>query len=223
MALVGYWPLNESSGSKAYDHSGRGNHGAVNDGGDSTVLGAPGILEQNAYSFDGSNDYVDLGVSSSLTTDLEQGFTFSVWINTGSTSDQRILDNDYSQNSFYFMLLEGKLTLAINDSSWQQVQSSSNPADGSWHHVVGRFNGSEIEIYIDGMIEGGKSGVSASFFQNSVHIGVKGQDLPDSYTQAFNGKMSELRVYDRPLTGREIQYLYSVGKRGLQTTSKKSS
>lgn len=220
MTLIGYWPLNEESGDTAYDHSGNENHGRLNGG---VVQGATGILDRNSYSFDGTDDYINLGNSSNITTDLESGFTFNAWIKTDSKQDQRIIDNDYSENSFYFMILDGSLTLALNGSSWQDVQSSRNPADGKWHNVIGVFNGSQIKLYIDGIQDGEVSGISANFYQNNIHIGIKGQDLPGTYTQPFHGNISEVRIYDRPLTKSEVQYLYNVGKRGLQTTSKKSS
>ena len=220
MTLVGYWPLNEESGDTAYDHSGNSNSGSLNGG---VTQGTTGLLGENAYSFDGTDDNINLGSSNKLTEGLETGFTFSSWIKTDSSQNQRIIDNDYSENSFYFMLLDGALVLALNGSNWQDVQSTMNPADGNWHHVIGRFDGSKIELYIDGEKDGELSDVSANFYQNNIHIGVKGQDLPNTYTQPFNGKISEVRIYDRPLTRREIQYLYTVGKRGLQTTSKITS
>jgi len=42
-------------------------------------------------------------------------------------------------------------------------------------------------------------------------------------TYYFSGKIAQARIYNRPLTHSEVQYLYSVGQRGYHTTSKKSS
>ena len=50
--LVGWWPLNEYSGSTAYDLSGNDNHGSLNSGVTQGVAGKGGLT---SYSFDGSD------------------------------------------------------------------------------------------------------------------------------------------------------------------------
>lgn len=59
--LVGYWPLNETSGSIAHDVSGNGNHGTIY----GALLGQPGMGDGNtSFYFDGINDTVDIFSSS---------------------------------------------------------------------------------------------------------------------------------------------------------------
>jgi hypothetical protein len=57
-SLVGRWKLDETSGTTAVDGSGRGNDGTLVN---SPVSIAPGFRGGRALSFDGVNDYVEIG------------------------------------------------------------------------------------------------------------------------------------------------------------------
>lgn len=224
MTLLAYWPLNESSGSTAHDHSGNENHGTINDGGDSTVPGATGILGGEAYSFDGSNDYVDIGYSGSPYSD----WTVSLWVN----------HNDWSTSE-----RQGSLAVGENRSSkplnWDRDGSnqfshyrgeaagqvmSVNSVSGGWHHVIvtqRRIDSSTVDLkmYWDGeKVDETTGDYEDMDLSKYIYIGWN-----SSSGTEWKGKVSEVRIYDRPLTKSEIQYLYSVGERGLQTTSKKTS
>jgi prepilin-type N-terminal cleavage/methylation domain-containing protein len=66
--LVGYWPMNEGTGSSTLDQSGNGNNGTWS----GTPIGSNGtyytggIVGNYAGDFNGSNDYVNLGSSATL-------------------------------------------------------------------------------------------------------------------------------------------------------------
>jgi hypothetical protein len=222
MVLVGYWPLNESSGSTAYDHSGNENHGAINDGGDSTVPGATGILGQNAYSFDGSNDYVDTGNKFDQFSEI----SVSVWVlhdSLGTLDDIRSFVANHDDNTGIFMQTDGSggIRIGVGDgSNWNYVDSGEKGSN-TWYHCVLAYDGSEVKAYIDGVKYGSTStGYSTSSVSN-VRIGRGGPW--GSGSQYWPGKISEVRIYNHALTPQEVQYLYQVGKRGRQVTSSRSS
>jgi hypothetical protein len=79
--LVGYWPFNGN----ANDESGNGNNGTVNG---ATLTTDRFGNANSAYSFDGLNDYIDCGNSTSVSTPTN--FTFSVWINPLFSRSQRL-------------------------------------------------------------------------------------------------------------------------------------
>ena len=83
--LVGWWPLNEDSGNTAYDLSGNGNHGSLNGGITQGVVGKGGLT---SYSFDGNDDYVDVGDSA---FNLSEAISLSVWIKPDSLGQQAII------------------------------------------------------------------------------------------------------------------------------------
>jgi len=88
--VVGLWHFDESEGTTASDSSGNGIHGTLTNMSppDCWVSGMFG----NALSFDGVNDYVDCGSSSSL--DFTTNVTIEAWVYPESTDLlQMIVDN----------------------------------------------------------------------------------------------------------------------------------
>ena len=71
--LVGWWKFDETDGNIAYDSSGNGNNGNLTNG----PIWVTGKIS-GALSFDGSDDFVDLGNSSNLA--LTQNKSLSIWL-----------------------------------------------------------------------------------------------------------------------------------------------
>ena len=212
MPLVGYWPLNENSG-KAYDHSGRGNHGTVN----GATQAVSGPVNATAYSFDGSNDFVKIseGVISG------SAMTISAWINIdgpGDASWNRIIDVQDGSNAnahgFVWGEDDNRHGFFTPDG---QAYIQNDIETGQWIHLTGIIDSSNAKFYKNAELKA-STAVSTNFTDLKLCIG-KRYDKNDQ----TNGRISEVRIYNRPLTQSEIQYLYSAGQRGLYTTSKKSS
>lgn len=222
MVLVGYWPLNESSGSTALDYSGQGNDGTVNNGGDSTVVGGGQFLGQNTYSFDGSNDEVVLGDLNSMDVGAGGVLSMSGWIKTSSSPAFIIQKYDSNWVGYNFGLdSSGNGRLWSNDGSNTYSVTGSSLADGLWHHLVGVFNGSNLILYIDGVKKASAS-QSSNSYANAASSKIMHDDGGDNSTY-HSGNVAEVRIYNHALTPSEIQYLYSAGKRGQLTTRKKRS
>jgi hypothetical protein len=239
--LVAQWNFNENSGTTANNDAEGSSCGGTPSNCDGTLTNFSNTSSQDAdpgsgwtaengrwpksnpeaLMFDGTDDYVNVGNDSSITTDLESGFTFEVWAKTSNTSDhQRIIDNDYAANSFQFSIDDAQnVRLSIFDgSTWNNtIGNGSNLADGNWHHLVGTYDGSDAKVYADGKLQVTSVGIGASFTANNVHIGVKGQDLPGTYTQPFNGIIDSVRIYSRALSQDEILSNYNAGNIEIQT------
>jgi len=223
MTLVGYWPLNENSGDIAYDHSGNENHGTINDGGDSTVPGANGPLGESAYDFDGNNDESRIypGV-------LVENFSISHWVKSTDLDMQCALNFRRSTSTTNTMVgyrRSGKFSFRDDDDTDATTDLAVSIPDnkltnGDWHHVVALRSDSNVYVLIDGELYDSDNANINDYYFGDVSLGF---DQWNGGRYYFNGKISEVRIYDRPLTKSEVQYLYNVGKRGLQTTSKKSS
>ena len=80
---VAHYKLDETSGSTAIDSSGNGNDGTIN-GATVNQIGYNGSV--GAYSFDGTDDYVDIGHISSLNFSRTDNFTISCWVNVNGIS-----------------------------------------------------------------------------------------------------------------------------------------
>ena len=231
MTLIGYWPLNESSGDTAYDHSGNENHGSLTGG---TTAGSSGVLKQNAYSFDNSSGGVNIGRPLPC-----EYLTMTAWVNwdslTGPLNNYPRVLTDHSGSS----VDTGGLTLddrqRITFGDWVTPSDSApgrgppstsySPNTGEWYFLAATYSKDtgDIILYVNGVQED-----SYNAGTGGLRDGCKSPDSDawigtDPGGRTMGGKISEVRIYDRPLSKSEVQYLYQVGQRGLQTTSKKSS
>src|SRR6056297_3581873 len=97
-SLTSYYSLEETSGDVIDSH---GTNNGTNNG---ATRGVTGKIN-NAFDFDGSNDYVDTG---NKFTDTTTEFSVSVWMKMDSQDDSmRIIGNDDANldNGFYFQHL----------------------------------------------------------------------------------------------------------------------
>ena len=195
--LVGYWPLDESSG-PAYDHSGRGNTGSLV-GSPSRTTGVFG----NGLLLNGSSQYVNAGNGASL--NLTKG-TVSVWIKGPSCSggDGGFCGIVVKQNAYSVMLLSN--TLGFYDWGGAAFRSTGvNVADSQWHHVVLTFQSGVTNgtlMYLDGVLKLTTT-MTISSQANNLLIG-----YGNSTTQYYNGTVDDVRVYNRLLTASEVSSLY---------------
>ena len=219
MTLIGYWPLNESSGD-AIDYSGQGNNGVV----ESVERPVNGLLGADAYNFDNTG-YIQVPYSNSF---YSNDLSISMWINLNSLSRvndklQRHIDSRTPQSwdDGYIIQTgdENNLDFSVRGSG---RVSTNNLTENTWHHVTCIHSTSQnsIRLYIDGKLED-ETATENQIIDSGRKLTIS--ERSDKQEEHTDGKISEVRIYNRPLTKSEIQYLYSVGKRGLQTTSKKSS
>jgi hypothetical protein len=71
--------------------------------------------------------------------------------------------------------------------------------DGRWHHVAMTYDGTELRLFVDGLLEGSPLAVSGvlSKSQSALQIGIR-----DQY---FYGDIDEVALYNRALTATEVQ------------------
>lgn len=211
MVLIGYWPLNEDSGSTAYDYSGNGNNGSIS----GATVGNSGVLG-SAYSFNG--DHIQLPVNMD---NLYSQFTVSAWVYVASSGSgfRSIVGSSDGTNEFYLRIRSGN---TINFGTWNGSSAyevkGSDLTDGIWTHVVGRKKGNTLSVFLDGELDAQSS--VGGFYTNGTqdHIG----SLDDGSYHNWNGKLAQIRIYNHALSASEVQYLYSVGKRGTFVSNKRT-
>ncbi|WP_414838186.1 LamG domain-containing protein [Candidatus Nanosalina sp. VS9-1] len=214
MVLKAYWPLDETSGSTAYDAR-NSNNGSLNGG---VTQNVSGLFGSGAYSFDGTDDYVDAGSNS----DIEPStVSISAWIKTsgghGGTYP-RYAGNNWSFAGYNIQPSSGSVAMEIGDgSSSNTLSASTGIEDGSWHQVTATYRGTDNSwaIYVDAVQENsGTSSYSLAYGGNPFIIGAN----PSKSDGFANADICNIRIYDHVLTEQEVSYLYSVGQRGLHTS-----
>ena len=195
--LVLWLPMDEGSGNITYDYSGNGNNGTLYNG--STVCGGIDACPLwvdgkigKAVSFDGVDDWIKVLNSDLLNPSL---ITVSLWVNVSSFGNSILLSKNYSS---YQLSIDsnGYVQFYINET---YINSSFPLSISTWQNVVGRFNGSSIDIFINAINAGTKL-YSFSIPSNSLDLSIATWRL----RSFFNGTIDDIRIYNRALTNEEI-------------------
>jgi hypothetical protein len=80
---------------------------------------------------------------------------------------------------------------------------------GAWHLFTATYDGVQQEIFEDGIVVASQAG-SGSFNDNgdNLLIGSEDDGLGSVY---MNGSMDDVRIYNRALSGGEVQQLFLMG------------
>jgi hypothetical protein len=144
--------MNEAAGTTADDASTNNRDGTLNN-----MLGTEWTAGKlnNCLAFDGSNDYV--GISDDAVLD-PASFTAEFWVNLDSTANGQGLcaKRDGSNNGFDFTTTgNGKIQFSVDTGAGndKKATSSTQLNSGTWYHVAGTYDGTNLKIYIDGALE----------------------------------------------------------------------
>lgn len=202
--LVGYWPLNESSGSTAYDLSENGNHGSIIGlaAGNLGVAGKVGT----AMSFDGVDDEINVPHASEL--NLNGDWSISFWykrLSHTNTFPGAFRKGSSGTANGYLMwnTSAGRVYHKRNgDQSFDQLNVF---VLDTWVHVTYTYDDSSdtISIYVDGQFN--DSDTIDYSTNNGTDIFMLGRG-----DQHGNAILDDFRIYNKVLSLSEIFALYDI-------------
>lgn len=202
--LVVYYTLNDTSGA-VVDSSGNGYNGTNN----GATRGVTGKIN-NAFSFDGADDYVNSTYNPVY--DITTSFSYSFWINSSGTGAKDIIKAD-DGDFVGCELAEGKAFCHTRiGASHVGVTGTSNVNDSVWHHIayVYKRNGN-MEIWVDGVNEASSSTASQGAINISIPLWFGAGNWLNTITRPYPGKIDEFGIWNRALTGSEITELWNGG------------
>jgi hypothetical protein len=220
--LVGYWNFDDGAGTNANDASDQNNDGTLTtmDPNTDWVSGKAG--NGGALDFDGSDDYVSVTNETNFDFERTDSFSMFVWINQDASADNTIVGkmSDTAPNTGFEIRTTSDKIRAIlrNDNSPANqiiVDSTSAISSSQWYHVGFTYDGSSaasgVIVYIDGVAET-PSVVSDTLSATILHnLNFTIGNRSDGTGAVWNGKIDEVRVYNRALSAAEIRYHYSRG------------
>jgi hypothetical protein len=197
--LVGWWPFNGN----ANDESGNGNNGTVN----GATLTADRFGNANqAYGFDGVNDFINGFINNSNLSDL----TFSVWMNTTNTSGGAFVHLGSDNGSPFCNGVSLGNFNAPNtnlDGHYSCIgffNSNANFAANQWSHCTMVKENNVLYFYVNSIL---LSQVSTAGFINPDNNFWFGSTY-SNYVSWFLGNLDDIGIWNRALTACEIQDLY---------------
>lgn len=212
--LIGYWKMNESSwngtAGEVTDSSGNNNSGrAVN--GPTVIAGQSGF--GNTGNFDGSNDYLNMGNSSSY--NVTNQMSFFAWIKMGRIASWQRIGGRYlwSTQSYGAWSLDtgqGYLRCTFNINGWKGAYSATGTlaSTDTWYHVGCVYDGTTLKSYINGDKQRSTSvlgSIATTDFPLTIADTCSTATCNGNY---FQGQIDEVRFYNRALSESEVSYLY---------------
>jgi len=205
--LVGYWHLDEGTGTSTVDASGIGNTGILTNG--PTWQSGSSCKAGGCLSFSGNADWVSVGDSTSL--NIIGSLSVGVWVNATLVNGVRHNMVRKGGNYNYALIIESSNRFRgylYNGTSWPYVDDTAIMSTGTWYNVVMTWDNTAklLSLYRDGILR------STSTWAGTTIQSSAGQSLgiSDSDTSLdFSGTLDEVRIYNRALSATEIQAMYN--------------
>ena len=219
---IAYYPFNGN----ANDSSGNGNNGCVY--GPALTTDRFGNANQ-AYDFNGVNNCI----ITPLGNDSLRSLTISLWFKCKQKFDFPITSNkfniiDFSDDNnnvsdaigawdFSDNIDSVKLSGFTYNSACAQmpygkcnrINIISSIIDTTWYHIVYIRNENSISLYLNGVLQGSISYNGKYQIENCLVIGKLWKTWNGNN---FNGKIDDIRIYDRTLNTTEINLLFNENK-----------
>lgn len=218
--LVGYWKMDEGTGTTTADSSGNGNTGTLTNSPTWTIIGR----DADALVFNGSNSQL-VGMGDPAALRLSGSWTISAWVNllslpgsgnvvvlagkdgsSGNTNYQ--IDADNGQIAAGLGWIVSFNTAAGGANHYAKYVTSIST--GTWYHVAGVYDSTAhtLTLYLNGTSVATSS--VTGFSPNSTSGGNMDIGAEGSGSGQFNtsGTLDDVRVYNRALTAQEVSDLY---------------
>ena len=236
--LRAYWRFDDGDGETAHDVSGHHQHGEVRGArwreDERTELEAPpepspdpSLDPRWVLDFDGKNDVV---LAEPFVAPEGNHFSVTLWLRADRFQDHQTLlalypqqkqaRSDWSLGLQHRSADKARLLFNMRRDDGRSMVSAGDPQLSrlrarSWAHAVAVYDHGKLRLYLNGRLVGEKH---MGARQNSVmtFLSIGGPDgaraNKHGYQEYFNGRIDDLRIYDRVLSIEEIESLYSSGR-----------
>jgi hypothetical protein len=212
--LVGWWKLDDGSGTSAADSSGTGNTGTLQNGPTWTTSGEIG----GALTFaSASTQYVSVTDAASL---RPANWTVSTWVNltslpsSGGQTKLVAKDDSNSYSDYGLSIDNGDHCAGLNwrlyfnhsDGTTYAICYAATINTGTWYLATGTWDGTTLTIYVNGV------SVATSTPGSTPSTGAGGDlEMGHEYNISgsiyLNGTLDDVRVYNRALAAAEVSTL----------------
>ena len=198
--LVGTYKFEEASGSTVVDASGQGNTG--------TISGASRITEGRfgkALSFDGVDDWVTINDAPSL--DLTTGMTLEAWVypTVDMTQWATVILKEQPGGALYELHANGDqsqpLTSVTVGGRHRVLSGGPWLLANQWTHLAATYDGTMQRLYVNGT-QVAQRPQTGPIQVSSSPLRMGGNSI---WGEFFQGRIDEVRVYNRALNATDIQ------------------
>lgn len=194
--LVAAFGFEEGTGSLAGDSSGHANHG--------TIAGAvwhnTGRFGK-ALKLDGVDDWVTIADSAAL--DLSTGLTLEAWVYPTAAVDGTVIVKESADGLAYGLYSYDNAPFPVSylnvDGYWTAAGTATLPLT-TWTHLATTYDGTTLRLYVNGTLVSSRA-VAGSLLTSAGVVRLGGNSL---WGEFFQGRIDEVRIYNRALSAGEI-------------------
>ncbi len=202
-SLVSEWKFEDGIGTNVNDTSGNGHFGTLDPLMDNSnwVDGMSGkALEFHSAE---ANEELIIPDVAGLT---EGSFSGDCWVNLTTHQSYGGIVNKYGGGGWgIWDQSGGEIRFYLYDGSTTTSANSAPISTGEWHHLAWSYNETSgmISFYIDGDLDYSTASVNPTRHVTPIEIGSRGN------TNWLDGKIDEVRIFNRVLTLKEISDYYN--------------
>jgi hypothetical protein len=206
---VGWWRMDEGSGTTTGDSSGYGNKGIITEAG---WISGGNCINDSCLNFDGINDYVSIENNASLTPSLMSAF---VWVNSETwdkaTATSFLMKRTGGASGYFFFVLTSPKTVHIdvNNVSQSRFDTGYIPPLNQWVHLGYTYDGHNVRFYVNGVLNNTSPDYNKTYAASDSPLYI-GRQSTGGYE--FKGRIDDVRIYDRALSSDEVKHLYEITK-----------
>ncbi len=179
-------------------------HGTINAGSGGYTTDQHGQANK-AYNFDGSATQIDLGSA----WDIGTVHTISFWMDYEDAGDGEPIGGASTGNQYaaYVSGPGAAATISYYPGDVYVTSDAMGPfASGVWNLITIVRNGTSVTFYKNGVQAGSTKTLGANTAMNLRFFGKEGT----TSTYYFQGKLSDIRIYNRVLSATEVRKLYDA-------------
>ena len=205
--LVAYYTLDNNT----FNHAANIDNGTVS--GATLTSGRTGD-NNTAYSFDGTNDKITVAYNSTLNFSASSSATFSVWVYPQSFVSLNGIFSKYQTsgaNGYYLRISDSNGTVRFGENP--AIEAPNLLTLNTWQHLSVTVSGGQAVLYLNGVaVKSGTVSWSTTSGYFSIGCDYCSSNDPQRF---FQGKLDDLRIYNRALSANEVFDLYFEPTRSL--------
>ena len=159
--------------------------------------------------FNGSNGYLELPY---YVGDFQE-MTFATWARGSSTSAwQRIFDFGNGEDSYLFLTPTNGSAMRFeikSNGTTQGLNATTTLGTNTWKHIAVTIGPSAVKIYVNGTLNATATDITLRPTDVAPTLCYLGRSMFDA-DPAFNGMLSDVRLYNYELTAAEVAALANI-------------
>ncbi|NCC23337.1 MAG: LamG domain-containing protein, partial [Alphaproteobacteria bacterium] len=223
--LVGWWKLDESAGTTAYDSSGNNLHATMQGTmSASEWLPTGGAIDGAVNLRNETGAYISAGTASALRLTSEG--SWGAWVRFDSfmadSVGHGIVCN--ARSLLAQPIQNGYCLYQSTVSPWNRLKAVVITTNGvfgktgdiflnagEWYHLFATYDGAELKLYVNGAFDGSNALASGDIIWSgpSPDFSIGGSYAPElTGYLSIDGRVDDVRVYDRALTALEVRQIF---------------